>query len=1177
MTTKKRISDTKKNAETQMNNQRAMIKRLCLSSSVIGLFSMTLLHAMPAFADCATPASPEGGLAYFTADDTYRYCDSTDTWVVIATSGGSSLWTDNTTHITRTNFHILNAGLAAGSTTAGLDGDGVYTFYDPDKGALRGGEVAFGETGWEDANIGTDSFAWGRAPRASGLAAAAFGDRTRATGESSFAAGYDSYATDNQAIAMGDTARATAYGSIALGQEVQATGINTMVIGLADQTSVGDNQVSGVGSMGIFMDDVGTYNLSDTDMFAVVGGQIMIDEDATSAASRGCIRYNDTTDKLQYSHDCTTYADMGGSSVALSGISAATAANTIANGVHLQTWNWALTGATEDAFTFGETTAATNGAGGQSVLKATTLASSTAIPFMITNLGNGLSMRVNDETGDADTTPFVIGASGNVGVGTTTTTYDVTFNGTAAHTIGMIPNTTSNTAGNSLTVRAGDATSGATDKDGGTLVLAPGQSTGVGYSTIQFQSATPWGGGGNTATNSLVDVMRIFHDGSQGTILHLQAPTAYPSNKIWFDGIGETALTKGDTYPGVSVIRFNLSAHPIFHNYHTAAPADGDFDNSEWTMWFDETNDEFELKGKKSDGTVMTATVGGGGSSLWTDNTTHISRAGVHVLNAAETSDSTDMSIAGGGAAGKRMFFDMTKGSIRGGELGAANDAWDNANISPNSFAWGLNAEASGDSILAIGSNVTASSGGTAIGGDITASQYSIAIGGPIDSYGLGAVAIGNNLESGGNSSVAIGSYVYSTGGASIGMGLSIGSHATGSVALGQNLYVANTGAGSVALGQDTEVSGANSMALGLGAAATAPVVSGANSFGVFMGDQSGIDVAAASTMAVLGGDFIVGSYQLDDTATGSQDSRMFFDRSKGAFRVGEVAGTQWDDASVGTHSVAMGLGTSASGAESFAVGLDSVANNSVSFAAGQLVTASGYNSIAHGQEATASGGNSVVFGLGDATGAYPIVSGASSFGVFMGDQSGVDLSQTNTMALMGGRLGIGTVTPSVELEVTGDIEYTGTITDVSDRRLKDNIRPLDEHGSMLDKLASVDTYSFTMKDDKAGRAEFGVMAQELEGIFPELVRTAQDEMGTKSVNYVGLIAPMIEATKELKAENDVLKSQMDDLSQQVALLNKVTAQNVNKASMSGYVMMLVGLALGFGVALILQRRTKQS
>jgi hypothetical protein len=38
---------------------------------------------------------------------------------------------------------------------------------------------------------------------------------------------------------------------------------------------------------------------------------------------------------------------------------------------------------------------------------------------MITNLGTGISFRVNDETGDADATPFIIDASGNVGVGTT--------------------------------------------------------------------------------------------------------------------------------------------------------------------------------------------------------------------------------------------------------------------------------------------------------------------------------------------------------------------------------------------------------------------------------------------------------------------------------------------------------------------------------------------------------------------------------------------------------------------------------------------------------------------------------------------------------------------------------------------------------------------------------------
>jgi hypothetical protein len=39
---------------------------------------------------------------------------------------------------------------------------------------------------------------------------------------------------------------------------------------------------------------------------------------------------------------------------------------------------------------------------------------------MITNLGAGTSFRVNDETGDADTTPFIIDASGNIGIGDTT-------------------------------------------------------------------------------------------------------------------------------------------------------------------------------------------------------------------------------------------------------------------------------------------------------------------------------------------------------------------------------------------------------------------------------------------------------------------------------------------------------------------------------------------------------------------------------------------------------------------------------------------------------------------------------------------------------------------------------------------------------------------------------------
>lgn len=41
-----------------------------------------------------------------------------------------------------------------------------------------------------------------------------------------------------------------------------------------------------------------------------------------------------------------------------------------------------------------------------------------------------------------------------------------------------------------------------------------------------------------------------------------------------------------------------------------------------------------------------------------------------------------------------------------------------------------------------------------------------------------------------------------------------------------------------------------------------------------------------------------------------------------------------------------------------------------------------------------------------------------------------------------------------------------------------------------------------------------GVIAQEVERVFPELVTT--DEHGRKRVDYIGLVAPLIEAVKEL-------------------------------------------------------------
>lgn len=56
---------------------------------------------------------------------------------------------------------------------------------------------------------------------------------------------------------------------------------------------------------------------------------------------------------------------------------------------------------------------------------------------------------------------------------------------------------------------------------------------------------------------------------------------------------------------------------------------------------------------------------------------------------------------------------------------------------------------------------------------------------------------------------------------------------------------------------------------------------------------------------------------------------------------------------------------------------------------------------------------------------------------------------------------------------------------------------------------------------------DLGVIAQEVEEVFPELVH--EDASGYKHVNYLGLIAPLIEAVKELDARVQALERERAD------------------------------------------------
>ena len=82
-------------------------------------------------------------------------------------------------------------------------------------------------------------------------------------------------------------------------------------------------------------------------------------------------------------------------------------------------------------------------------------------------------------------------------LGLTTTAPSIIFGigGDAARILGMERHLTANTAGNTLTVRAGGATSAATNKNGGNLILAPGIATGSGSASVVLQAVAAGGGG----------------------------------------------------------------------------------------------------------------------------------------------------------------------------------------------------------------------------------------------------------------------------------------------------------------------------------------------------------------------------------------------------------------------------------------------------------------------------------------------------------------------------------------------------------------------------------------------------------------------------------------------------------------------------------------------------------
>jgi hypothetical protein len=236
-----------------------------------------------------------------------------------------------------------------------------------------------------------------------------------------------------------------------------------------------------------------------------------------------------------------------------------------------------------------------------------------------------------------------------------------------------------------------------------------------------------------------------------------------------------------------------------------------------------------------------------------------------------------------------------------------------------------------------------------------------------------------------------------------------------------------------------------------------------------------------------------------------------------------------------------------ASGSYSTAMGFSTYASGSSSTAMGHSTTASGYASTAMGLSTTASGGGSTAMGEGTkasdfaslTVGQYNSVnSSVTTVG------SATNFNTANAAFVVGNGTAISALSDAFVVRFNGDATLSGDLTINSDARLKDNIQPL---GSTLNKLHQIEAKTYSLKKDEEHTPKIGVLAQEVQAVFPELVTEGAD--GILSVNYQGLVPVLINAINEQDAKIAALEAQNAEIKELKEMVRFLTIQQSQTTS----------------------------
>ncbi len=175
----------------------------------------------------------------------------------------------------------------------------------------------------------------------------------------------------------------------------------------------------------------------------------------------------------------------------------------------------------------------------------------------------------------------------------------------------------------------------------------------------------------------------------------------------------------------------------------------------------------------------------------------------------------------------------------------------------------------------------------------------------------------------------------------------------------------------------------------------------------------------------------------------------------------------------------------------------------------------------------------------------------------FVTTSNNTDTPGTRLIIDHDGRVGINTVAPADQLHVAGDVRVGNCVrnsagtqiagTCASDARFKRDITPFP---AMLDRVAALRPVHYFWRAAEfparawAAEQTYGLVAQDVEAVLPELVHTMPD--GYKAVDYSKLPLVLLQAVRELKdasdtatARNRLLEQQQADLRVRLAVLEQ--------------------------------------